>query len=72
MGSTFVKIVGVLIGLLVLLWIIGAALPDDRSPGGGSYSSLSDCLSKRETPGMKVGTESNAPAISYCRNWRDR
>jgi len=56
--------------ILIAMYIIGLAVPDDRTTG--SYSSFSECLAEVQTPGMKLGAESNAPAHNYCRNWRDR
>ena len=64
-------ILAALIGLFVLLYVIGLFLPDDGRSGGGRYKSLSHCLSEVETPDMKAGAESNAPAVSHCSRWRD-
>ncbi|MXY86295.1 MAG: hypothetical protein F4Y95_07345 [Chloroflexi bacterium] len=71
MGSTLKAILLVIVGLVVLLYVIGLVVPDDRPSSGGRYRSLSDCLSKTETPAMVSGEESNAPAVARCRNWRD-
>lgn len=70
-GATAKTIIWVIVGIVVFLYVLGLVLPDDGASGGGRYRSLSDCLSKTETPAMAAGEESNAPAVARCRNWRE-
>lgn len=70
MGGTLKKIIWVIVGIVVFVYVLGLVLPGDGS-SGGRYSSLSDCLAQTETPAMVSGEESNAPAVARCRNWRD-
>ena len=73
MGRALGLILSLIVGLFLLLYIIGLTLPDDgrSAASGGRYRSFSHCMTDVQTPAMLAGAESNAPAINYCRNWRD-